>query len=74
MVISSTNALFEKTSLFPLDANLLNEVTTQESYYGIVTLHEKSFLLASTRSKGYREYKVSDNYRNSVIALTLLEI
>ncbi|PIV59411.1 MAG: hypothetical protein COS13_10900, partial [Sulfurimonas sp. CG01_land_8_20_14_3_00_36_23] len=70
MVISSTNALFEKTSLFPLDANLLNEVTTQESYYGIVTLHEKSFLLASTRSKGYREYKVSDNYRNSVIALT----
>lgn len=73
-VISSTNTIFTTTSHFPLDENILKEVTRKDAYYGVVSIYEKSYLLASIRSKGYREYKVSDNYKNSVIALTLLEI
>jgi len=44
------------------------------SLYGIVEFNGEEYILASAISKGYREYKVSDNYSNRVIALTLSKI
>lgn len=74
MVISSTNSSLETTSHLPIDENTLQKITNNSTFYGIVMMHEKRYILASARSKGYREYKTKDNYKNNVIALTLLEI
>ncbi len=74
MVISSTSAKYKPTSHFPLDDTTLSSITSKETFYGIVELDNTSYILASALSYGYREYKVSDNYKNSVIALTLYKL
>jgi len=74
MIISSTDSSIENTSYFGLDENILKQIAGQNTFYGTVSVNEKSYILASVRSKGYREYKVSDNYKNNIIALSLLEL
>jgi len=73
-VIASTNPDVKINSLYPLSQETLKNVCTNETYYTKVTINEKSYLLASALSKGYREYKTSDNYENRVISLVLKEL
>jgi len=73
-IISSTDSSMEVLSEIPLSKKILNLVSTQENFYDIVTMQEEKYILASAISKGYREYKVNDNYTNKVIALTLVKI
>ncbi len=74
MIIASTSTDYAITSTFPVDSNTLKDINTQDNFYGIITIKEKSYILASACSQGYREYKTNDNYTNDVIALSLVEI
>jgi len=73
MVISSTDKNIQINTLFPIESATFAKIIANETFYGKVTVNEKEYILASTISKGYREYKVSDNYHNTVVAMTLSE-
>jgi len=74
MIIASTNNSYKINSTLPLEKQTLEKILKNETFYDLVMIDEKSYILASTLSKGYREYKVNDNYTNVVISLALLEL
>ena len=74
VIVSSSDEALKPTIKCPIDDALLEKITTNETFYDKVSINDKSYLLASALSQGYREYKTSDNNKNDVIALTLYEL
>lgn len=74
MILSSTNDSYKVNTAFPLEKSTLENILKNDIFYDLVTINEKSYIIASALSKGYREYKIDDNYKNSVISLTLITL
>jgi hypothetical protein len=70
-IISSTNE-----NLLPTDKIELNNkyFSTDKVLQEFIKYNEKNYLLTVAPSKGYREYKISDNYKNDVLALYFVEV
>lgn len=72
-VISSNNPKIKILSIFDIKDKFVN-VKAEDSTYDFLTYNETNYLVASVLSKGYREYKTQDNYKNNIFALTFIEI
>ena len=48
--------------------------STEESTNKFLTYNDTRYIVGIVPSKGYREYKTSDNYKNPIFAVTFIEI
>jgi hypothetical protein len=72
MILSTTcdeHKILEQLSL--PDKYFTNHKGTVQDF---ITYRDKEYLLTVAPSAGYREYKVSDNYKNDIFALSLIEL
>jgi len=72
-VISSTHPKIKILSTFNIE-NKFVDVNAKDAIYDFITYDERNYLVASVLSKGYREYKTQDNYKNNIFALTFIEV
>ncbi|MDF1883443.1 cache domain-containing protein [Sulfurimonas sp. SAG-AH-194-C21] len=72
-VISSTNPSIKVLQTVSIDDKFITS-TGKHSVYDFEILQDKQYLIVSVASNGYREYKISDNYKNEVYCLTFIEI
>lgn len=73
-VLSCSDNSVEILSIFPFDRETLEAINRAKTLYRVIKVEDKEYLLASASSKGYREYKVSDNYRNPLFSITLVPL
>lgn len=71
-VISSTSAEFTVGKPINLPPQI-TRLRNGQSYEGIVNLGARQLLLGATASSGYREYKNTGDYENSVIAIIYVD-
>lgn len=69
-VLASTNPTWPTGSKLPLDPALL-QTSRHESHAIVTTFHGQYALIAATASYGYREFKVTDGYRDDVLAVVV---
>ena len=72
-IISSTNPDLKILSRLDIDEKFVNSKMSH-SVYDFIVYNDIKYLLASVQSRGYREYKTNDNYKNEVFCLTFIEI
>ncbi len=72
-VISSNSSRYNILDTIDIDDKFLY-TDSISSVYDFVTFDEKEYIVASVLSKGYREYKVADNYKNYIYCLTFVEV
>jgi chemotaxis signal transduction protein len=72
-IISSTNSKFSVGHKLDINDNFFS-LNHGQSYADIIEYDHKYYSVGSSASKGYREYKVKDNYENDVIAIIFAEI
>ena len=72
-IISTTNRELKIGEIFNID-DVFFKLKSGESYADIIEYRGKYFSVGASLSKGYREYKINDNYTNDVIALVFAEI
>ncbi|MFA6196523.1 MAG: chemotaxis protein CheW [Sulfurimonas sp.] len=72
-IISSTNKELKIGDTLPID-DIFFTLKSGESYANIIEFKGKYFSVGASLSKGYREYKVNDNYSNDVIAIIFATI
>jgi hypothetical protein len=71
-IISTTNPHLNPTERIDLDEEILRYNSTQATHR-FITYEGKKYLVGIALSKGYREYKLQDNYKNDVLSLTFIE-
>lgn len=72
LVISSTSNDFNVGNQIDLPRSV-SQLDKGKSFQGVVTLEKRQLLLGATASLGYREYKTTGDYENSVIALIYVD-
>ncbi len=72
-ILASTNNHYKVLSFFELDEKFFN-LKNGESNSHFITLNDKKYVLGTFCSKGYREYKTTDNYTNEIISFMFLEL
>lgn len=72
-IIASTSRLYRPLDRIDLPERFFS-LPCGESLSDFIEFEGKRYVVGACASSGYREYKVSDNYENDVIALTLLEV
>jgi chemotaxis signal transduction protein len=72
-IISSTNQELRIGEALNIGESFFN-LKSGESYANIIEYKGKYFSVGASLSKGYREYKINDNYTNDVIAIIFAEI
>jgi hypothetical protein len=72
LVISSTCSEFRVGEKINLPA-VISRLRNGQSYEGLMKIGDRNLLLGATASSGYREYKTTGDYENSVIALIFVD-
>ena len=72
-VICSNNADIAPCSKAEIPDSLF-DIKGNHAVSEFLTFNERKYIVASSRSNGYREYKVSDNYKNDLYSLCFIEI
>jgi len=72
-IISSNNPALEILSQIEIDDKFVN-IRSTHSVYDYLTFKEQEYIVSSVPSKGYREYKTSDNYSNIIFCLVFIEV
>ena len=72
-IISSTNQELKVGDVLYIDEAFF-DLQTAQSYANIIEYKGKYYAVGSSLSKGYREYKVDDNYTNDLLAIIFVEI
>lgn len=72
-IISSTNKELKVGDTLNIDDSFF-DIQAGESYANIIEYKSKYFSVGASLSKGYREYKINDNYSNDIIAIIFAEI
>ena len=72
-IISSTNKDLHVGETLNIDDKFFN-LEHGGSYANIIEYKGKYYSVGASLSKGYREYKINDNYTNDVIAIVFVEI
>ncbi|MDD2830191.1 MAG: cache domain-containing protein [Sulfuricurvum sp.] len=72
VVISTTHPDNSPMDIVELDEEILR-FNAKETTHRFTTYRGKKYLLGIALSQGYREYKISDNYKNDILALTFIE-
>ncbi|MCD6259687.1 MAG: chemotaxis protein CheW [Helicobacteraceae bacterium] len=72
-IISSTSQELKVGDVLHIDEAFF-DLQTAQSYANIIEYKGKYYAVGSSLSKGYREYKVDDNYTNDLLAIIFVEI
>ncbi len=72
-IVSSTNKELKIGDTLSISDDFFN-LKSGGSHANIIEYQNKYFSVGSSLSKGYREYKIDDNYSNDVIAVVFAEI
>jgi len=72
-VISSTNEELQPGDSINISDDFFN-LENGDSYANIIEYKQKYYSVGSSLSKGYREYKVHDDYVNDIIAIVFVQI
>lgn len=72
VVISTTHSDISPMDTLKLDDEILR-FNSKETAHRFITYNGQKYLLGIALSHGYREYKITDNYKNDILALTFIE-
>ncbi len=72
-IIASNTNLYQPLQTLEIDDKFFN-TKAKHAIYDYITLNERRYIVSSAYSKGYREYKISDNYKNDVFALIFVSV
>jgi len=72
-VISSTSSRYAPLDILNVPDNFLH-VNNAHNKLETITINDIEYKVGISKSIGYREYKVSDNYTNDVYALTFIRV
>lgn len=71
-IISTTHPHLRPSERIDLDDEILR-YNDQKASHRFTTYDGKKYLVGIALSKGYREYKLQDNYKNDLLSLTFIE-
>lgn len=71
-ILSTTSTNQNSMEKMELDEEILR-FNAKETTHRFITYNGKKYLLGVAVSRGYREYKTEDNYKNDVLSLTFIE-
>ena len=72
-VIASNNPKIKNLSILKIDDKFVNE-KSEHAVYDFISYEGEKYIVASTLSQGYREYKTEDNYVNNIYCLSYIKI
>jgi len=72
-IISSSTSKYKVFETFEIEDKFL-ENRKNHTLYDFVSIDGVEYIVASVKSKGYREYKNKDNYKNDVFCVTYVEV
>jgi len=72
-IIASTHKMLNVLDKIPSDINIPT-FPTDKTIQEFITFEQKDYLLTITPSTGYREYKIEDNYKNDLYALSFVAL
>jgi hypothetical protein len=72
-IISSTNPDICIGDYLEIDHKFFS-LEAGQSHVDIIDYNNKHYSVTASASKGYREYKINDNYQNNVIAIIFTEV
>ena len=72
-IIASTHQSLNPLDKLPSEMQI-PALSSEETIQKFVTFEEKNYLLTIAPSLGYREYKVEDNYKNDLYALSFIAL
>ncbi len=72
-IIASNSAQYTALEKFEIDDKFVNPKSTH-SIHDFISYDDTEYIVASVKSKGYREYKNKDNYNNDIFTLTFVEV
>ncbi len=72
MILSTTHPTLTPMEYMDLGEEILR-FNAQQPEHRFIILEEKKYLVGIALSKGYREYKCQDNYKNDVLSLVFIE-
>ena len=72
-IISSTNPSLSVGTSFQLESNFI-KLKAWQSDSKIITIDWIKYIVWATSSSWYREYKVTDSYKNDVLCLIFMRI
>lgn len=73
-VISSNDDSIQPLSTLKISDDFVNFQNAEQIHCDFITFNEQKYIVASVASKGYREYKKEDNYKNDVYCVAFLRI
>ncbi len=71
-IISSTNSKYGVGGVLNIDSPAIFSVNSGCSHAEILSIDGKYYVAGATACSGYREYKVSDGYKNDVVAMVFI--
>ena len=72
LIIATNNSLLEPMNTLEVCDEIL-KFNGSESMYKFINFMNKKYLVGVALSKGYREYKRHDNYKNELLSLTFID-
>jgi hypothetical protein len=72
-IIASSSDKYKPLQTIELDDKFFNP-KIQHAIYDSVVFDEKHYVVASAVSKGYREYKTEDNYKNILFSIVFIAV
>jgi len=72
VIISTTNPSLRPMGRIELDEGL-SRVNPDSAVHRFINFQGKRYLVGIALSRGYREYKIQDNYKNDLLSLTFIE-
>jgi hypothetical protein len=72
-IIASSSDIYKTLQTIELEDKFFDP-KMKHAVYDYIHINEKKYIVASAVSKGYREYKNSDNYKNTLFAIVFIAI
>lgn len=72
-IIASTSNNYPIGTLFQIDPIFLS-LRNGESHSNIIEINNEKYIVWSACSSGYREYKVSDGYKNDIVCMVFVKL
>ena len=73
MIISTNSTSLNVLETLDIDDKYFTN-SSENSISDFITLNGVNYVMALVTSQGYREYKTNDNYKNTIYAITFVEI
>jgi chemotaxis signal transduction protein len=72
-IISTTSPQYQAGDILNIDNRFYN-LENGKSFSDIAIFEDYYYIIGATKSSGYREYKVSDDYTNDILSIIMLKL